>query len=615
MLVRHDPGVRQICGVASVGRLVPFVGAGLSRPMCRNWASFLDELNRHLGVKVDRVSPATQDDLYRIADRAAFALRFLPVEGRRARIRAALLDTSVPQQIPPQSISLAHGYWPLLITTNYDDVMLAALQAAHSGSSALPHSDIQLSENTGHVSLLGRAQADCEKILRSLDVYQPRIIWHIQGYVGKVVPLGMPRYHGRCDEDALLEQLVIGHQQYQRAANQNQSFRRAFAEVFRRRSLLFIGSGIKEGYFVNLISEIILNFGPSPQQHFALFSEEELEEIDAEFLEVRLGITPVCYGKDYAVLPKTLSEISMATLYTDSQRSLYPTARPVSMSFAIPRGRGAPEDDVELSFRFARLRDAQDGECVVLSVGLDPAERGFSAKLGVQAISFLQDWYRDVAIPSADGQLDCKPITSRLFRLIHDSRELPIFLLGARDVATGEADRRTLIAIRDATSEALGAIEELTEFKTVFMGLMAAGDPKFGHPMFSLIAQLSGIRKFAVSEPRGESLVRQVEIRIIDRNVVAPILEGRLPIQELLSSSSVRVLIHVLDDFDRTEAYTVTVSADATVGDALSAYRVFAEDIDVQASPLPHPSYPNVTKAPVFPTMTITVRPRSGVGS
>src|SRR5207244_1813716 len=99
-----------------------------------------------------------------------------------------------------------------------------------------------------------------------------------------------------------------------------------------------------------------------------------------------------------------------------------------------------------------------------------------------------------------------------------------------------------LMAIRDATSEALNAIEELQEFKAVMMGLMAAGDPDFGHPMFSLIAQLNGIRKFALSEPRQNALIRQVEIRIVDRNVVAPILEGRLPIQELLSSSSVRVL-------------------------------------------------------------------------
>ena len=41
----------------------------------------------------------------------------------------------------------------------------------------------------------------------------------------------------------LAGQVVAGHQQYQNAINAHAHFRRAFAEVFRRRSLLFLGSG------------------------------------------------------------------------------------------------------------------------------------------------------------------------------------------------------------------------------------------------------------------------------------------------------------------------------------------------------------------------------------
>ena len=118
--------------------------------------------------------------------------------------------------------------------------------------------------------MLGRRLEDCYQVLRSLDEPSPPILWVLQGFLGgqtsqsdKIISDGKRRRE-------LTNQLVVGHQQYQRVINAEEHFRRAFAEVFRRRSLLFLGSGLLEDYLVNLFGEIIHYHGPGPHPHFAL---------------------------------------------------------------------------------------------------------------------------------------------------------------------------------------------------------------------------------------------------------------------------------------------------------------------------------------------------------
>ena len=414
---------------------------------------------------------------------------------------------------------------------------------------------------------------------------------------------------------ALLDEVVVGHQQYQRAANQNPTFRRAFAEVFRRRSMLFVGSGLAESYFINLISEIILNFGPSPHPHFAMFSQNELKDIDPEFLEIRLGITAVDYGQDHDRLPDALAEISAATQYSDLEHALS-TPRPLAMCYGMPRGSGpaAKPKMVECSLRFAHLGKPGPGECAVLSVGLAPTDNGFQPKLGSQARSFFAAHYPDLR---EFGPGNAKPVARRLLRVVGAGQELPVFLLGAREITDTRADRRSLSAISLATVEALAIIEQLQEFRTVSMGLLAAGDRSFAHPMFAFIAQFSGIRRFTLeqSPPPSDDGLNLIEVRIVDPSVISPILEGRLPIQELLSSDTIRVLVRVYDHSSHSEAYTVSVSSEATVEQVLAPYGLSRDDIDIQVSPLPHPLFAEPLKAPVFPTMTIEVSPRAATRS
>jgi hypothetical protein len=67
------PGLRAL---REAGRLVPFVGAGLSRPHSRGWPDFIAELFARFGESSPiKISDGDPETLYRAADRVAAWLR------------------------------------------------------------------------------------------------------------------------------------------------------------------------------------------------------------------------------------------------------------------------------------------------------------------------------------------------------------------------------------------------------------------------------------------------------------------------------------------------------------------------------------------------------------
>ena len=579
--------------------------------MCRGWTDFLEALNAGLGIAGGTIAGQSPDALYRVADRAAFRLRLLRGAERSRIISDALLDPGQPHRPPAQALALARGYWPLVVSTNYDDVFLAARGVDRR----------ERRVERARMQVVGRGPADCEAVVRSMDSIHPPILWCIQGFAGG--PLKPPppdRGPTGAVAAALLDQIVIGHQQYQLAANQSPAFRRAFAEVYRRRSLVFVGSGLAESYFVNLISEIVLNFGPSPQPHFALFSADEIEgaRIDCTFLQTRLGITAVQYGHTHAELPEALA--GLCEPWSEEHQGPAPEARvprPLAMSFAAPRLSAGEGRAVEVSLRFARLAKPAPGECAVLSVGLQRNGDGLLTPLhGAMAKSFLREHYgfghKAAAQPAHAAWVE---VARRLYRLRVEGRDQPVFAAAARKPDEHNANRRDLHAITETTAEGLAWIEGLGEFRALRMGVLGAGDMKFANPIYCFIAQLSGVRRFFAKAPRSARTLQLIEIGILDPRITTPVIEGRMPARELLSSDLVRVFVRVADTAARWEGYTESVSANSTVRDVLLRYNVVVgehehERVRVAASPLPYPKYPDVLSAPVFPTMTIDVRPR-----
>jgi hypothetical protein len=290
------------------GRLVPFLGAGMSYPRLHLWKEFVanledrarDIMQRHAqadgGQPALAAEPVTGSPEARAnqftgrAQRASTVLRNAcdPDQFFKA-VQSALLnaDTAVPEQTE----ALAAIAWPLVITTNYDDLYYGACRC-----SSVP------SELSAEV--LGRSPLDCKRLVSSLNgPFDRQYIWHIQGFLGGQHPDKRSMESERIAE--LREQLVIGHAEYRRVANTAAQFHRCFGEIFRTRSFLFLGSSLTEDYFLNMFSEVLELVGPSPVPHFALTLRGT---VDVEFLADQMNIT-VCELDDWNDLPRRLAKL------------------------------------------------------------------------------------------------------------------------------------------------------------------------------------------------------------------------------------------------------------------------------------------------------------------
>lgn len=568
------PGLRAL---REAGRLVPFVGAGMSCPYCRRWPDFIEALFAGFGesspIKVSGDDPET---LYRAADRVAAWLRLKPAEERRQRLENALCEKTAAGMLPPQAEALSVGAWPLIMTTNYDDVIP---QAVKKGRGRDPH-------------ILGRSAQDCAQVVRSLETLDDPIIWYIQGRVAPVA--GKNELPGR----SLLDEMVIGSNHYQQAINASPAFRRAFSEVYRRRSLVFIGSGLAESYFVNLISEVLFSLGPSNQPHFALFSDADLGKLDCEFLAVRLGITPVHYGRDHNDLPKALRELA-----GDSAGHKVTSPAMTSAGFVIPCATGG---DLSVGLRYGRLRWPAEKGCVILSVGADYDGKRYWPGLGPQARSFLDDpeHAAKVAMRTEEDVPDLQQ--GRMFQVSSRNAPTPVFLLAARDLE-GKPDRdaRSLASITEATAEGLGAVAH-AGFRHASMGLLAAGRGRKENAPYSLIAQLAGIRAYA--DTGTAPSLASVDIDIFDAEVWSALTLGRIPVLDLLSSRLARVLVRVVDGTGDVEEFALSMPHGSTVREVLAAYRINEEGLEVSPRPLSRQSAYEVSDIPVFPGMVIEAR-------
>jgi hypothetical protein len=108
------------------GQLVPFIGAGLSVPACRPWRQFVEELSQKAGIAFEAGDKTLPDALVMQANKAVARLRALGTEALTGSVREALFTGST--EVPPQTQALARLWWPIALTTNYDDCFVAAFQ-------------------------------------------------------------------------------------------------------------------------------------------------------------------------------------------------------------------------------------------------------------------------------------------------------------------------------------------------------------------------------------------------------------------------------------------------------------------------------------------------------
>jgi hypothetical protein len=384
------------------GRLVPFLGAGMSAPRLALWDDFvwkLEEQTPHV------CHPDASDAKKLLEVRAQRACATIQnAYGRKCfldTIRCALKGKS--EDMPAQTTSLAAIRWPLAVSTNYDDLYYGACRTG------------QTPQRGVDVQVIGRSPRDCKLVLCALHgPFERQYVWHVQGFLGGQFD---GEIQGSVDHlEDLQEQLVVGHAEYRRATNAQPHFRRCFGEMFSSCSFLFLGSDLSEDYFLNLFGEALELRGPSAVPHFALARKGDM---DTHFLADQMNIT-VCEFDDYSELPGWLTRLRTeiespqirSTKWSFAIRDEPPSVSGLEITVGNPCLRPGPDEVIAL---IAPREQALDGSVLKdmhMASDLEPATL---QEIGNHVVKYAANLYAvtalctgneyDDAVAEATGEL------------------------------------------------------------------------------------------------------------------------------------------------------------------------------------------------------------------
>lgn len=491
------------------GLLVPFIGSGINAPRLRLWSGLVKALAKEAGIGDVRLGdPPTDQQLILASERIVWQLR---AQGRSLAdaMRRTLPDPQTSQDEPPPAVSaLASAWWPLILTTNYDSLLLDAFNKRHHRAK---HDDDVM-------AVLGRSPADCHTVLASLNLPARPLLWALQGFLG----------NGLNGVD-LNHEIVLGYDHYRRATFENASFRAAFSEVYRNRSLLFAGTGLSEEYFRGLFGESITRLGANKHAHCALINEADLTQDTCWFMHTRLNIVVLTYkdppeGKKYSGFIPCLKNIADAL--TEPPRG----ARRFWVHGATP----AVCVDIEPT-PLPKKSSAQ--HWIVGSAG---QERSGEPRISGDVPAALLG----PQIPVADHD-DLKQVAGQ-----------GVLLAIARkpDAGTGRHDR-DLRNVADVTTHALQVAVREGASTVSFMLLSASVHAGRWPRVFSLVQMLRGIRRFVQTPSMREDSPLRIVIhdtaaarisdQAPDRSAWHAIETGRLDPIEVLDCSALRFFVEI----------------------------------------------------------------------
>ncbi len=557
------------------GRLVPFTGGGLSAPACESWPGLVTSLEREARITAAPPSAGNPpQELIRRANRAVRRLRTSDPEHFPAAVRRALRVAEAapgPMAAPPQTTALARLWWPLVITTNYDDLFLTSFEMVHGRR---------------QMDVVGRSPTDCQRVLDALYAPSSALLWALQGFF-----LGISSGEEVKAEHPLVRELVVGHEEYRRVTHREPHFRRAFGEVFRARSFLFVGSGLKEVYVLELLGEVLELLGASANPNFAFVKRGE---VDPGFLYARFETMAIEYD-DHAEVPGLLNRIADVV---EQER-----ARIVRWRYAAP-GRARNEQS-SLEIVRGRLPMPRTEECVALSVGgartmvfLGRSSRAYLEDLGV-----VQKGAVHVAKPGAPAPAS-GPYALPLFPRAEAPPEgnqgwrvarlpnVPAYLVRART----EKDEYALGLIAGAFEDLLTATAA-DGFETVRTTLIASGGRKIRQgtsspeyhrrPYPAYYALIQMLRAYARFTQAVDAPLRVV-IYVVDRSVSFELESGRLDVTDLLTSDErLRFWTEARLEGGSLDRRLMTADENTTIGDIADALDLPLASWLVDVVPLP----------------------------
>lgn len=507
---------------------------------CPSWNGFVAELEN-----AAKVSSST-DDTVRRAHHATRAL------GRRSE--NALLDAvrNALYKSDPKATDatrqLASVWWPLVLSTNYDDLFFRAYCPPNAARLPVPRDFFQTPAGNQpgagnaigyEMRVLGRAVGDCDRVLLSLRETGPSILWALHGFLRK----GVSAQPGdqRDDWRRLESELVIGHESYQQIVHAAVHYRRAFGEVYRQRSFLFLGSSLSDPYLLGLFAEVQELYGRSSLPHFAMVCAED-KKVDVEFLKSRFNMRCIQYDK-HDDLPELLKAMN-AEIEEGATRG-------TRWEFAADRRqRGVGRLAVEYSDLPLPLspgsRGTGKGACIVFGSASDGSKKGngslpFGPHFGAGFRDALAaDLLKHLQTPANWQQSDVFPANSEfaatLLELKPQAGESTMrYAVVTAWRTLGASAIRDLRQISVATQAAL-MWAATNGFDEVHMPLLATGS---GSGIAGRSALIEMVRGYACWF-KASRVTRAVSLVLHLRNKAAlfELSSGRTDIVEILSSPS-----------------------------------------------------------------------------
>lgn len=520
-------------------RLVPFLGAGMSVPTFRLWKDFVLAIEEIAGSPRGRGSQL-------LLERSHFALRKLRRE-RQVSLRAAVrkaLGATTQSEPTVQTKALAKLRWPLVLTTNYDDLYVKAAAEA----TERPRERV--------IQVLGRIPSDCRRVIGSLHEPDDSLLWALHGYLGDVS--GPEEFSGALPED----QIVVGHEEYRRVLHHELNFRRAFAEVLRSRSLLFLGCSLGDPDIIGLLDETLAVAGPGLHQHYAvLYANEPGVREKEHLLQHRLGVIPI-------VLPKY---DSLVEEFLDPLETAVRAHRPVQTRWEYAVGsagrvhrRRANVPEVEI-VREPLPEKIPVGAAVLVSGG----QAGAPVRRDQYPLWFsdgIDQYLRKVfgILTRPPAPQPCAT-PGGIVELVTSTA--PVIAGFARRPSTGglrRGDARDARRIFEVTASALDWARR-HRISELHAQLLAAGRDASFPPRVALSQMLRG---FGSSLQRLGRACPRLVVHLVDDELLAELASGRFDAAECLVHDRVRFWIEVADDDrgDRVDRQQMYVGYDAMLG-------------------------------------------------
>jgi hypothetical protein len=502
------------------GRLVPFIGVGMSRPHCADWPSLIRGLESAAQIR-DQPPLTRNTKPEKLIQRANRAVRMLR-SGATGEFEAALCDALFVSRdsLPEQTVALARIWWPLVLSTNYDNFYVQAFAQAFGARG---------------LAVVGRGSEDCQRVLTSFTTAGRSLLWAIQGHLGE--PWAV-REH--AEDHRLSSELVIDHAEYRRVTHREPHFRRAFAEVFRHRSLLFLGSGLRESYLQELFGEVLELYGPNTHTHFAIMPRGQ---VDPLFMYSRFQIAVVEYKptREHNEVPSYLAQLHAALQDTHAAPTSWSWGRAVAREPRRQEGRS----DLEIVRRPLPTKRGE-GECLVVSAGgkLDSSSFHVSEEIRPTLIAWCNE--------SLQNEPPSLPKPRVLSKFVGEYQGMHAFAVRAR---RAKEDTKDLLQVRRA---ALALFEAAApRYRCLRMQLLASGgtddiqDPTqrpYSVRVFpARFAFVEMVRAWGEWRRAHATSGCRLVLHVVDPFVYREIQSGRIDVPELLLSEDLRFAAEIID--------------------------------------------------------------------